>query len=412
MNDIKQPQHEATEFLVPEVTPEPASEDEAPSAELIAWIESLGEGGAERCVKAGQLMMQIGSLVVEAGKAIKTDAVGELEDFNRRAKVLAAHAEVSGFDWLNQMTRGTQILIASWLRFARGNQAVLVFRHRKAKQEYQAAMTGISEAIQLIDDALERFPHVPELVEARSGFQQAVYFNQQLLAYIAALEKNCDVEALLLEGRVRQYLDGVRALASEMRRLSDGMLGSGSDDSELLSLSARLSTMADTFEERAEAIEEIDRVRDVYLPPGGDKIFVIHGHAEDKWRELRDLLEDKLGLKGRVIVLKEEASRSETVLQKYEKYAKQCCFAFALMTPDDQVRTQDAAYRQARPNVLFEIGWFFGRLGPSRLCILKRSGSEVPSDLDGVVTLEFDKDVGEKFLKIEDELKAAGVIAP
>jgi len=189
------------------------------------------------------------------------------------------------------------------------------------------------------------------------------------------------------------------------------MLGSGSDDSELLALSSQSAALADTIEERAEAIEEIERSRDIYLPPGGDKVFIIHGHAEDKWRELRDLLEDKLGLKGRVVVLKEEASQTKTVIQKFEEHAKQCCYGFALLTPDDKVKKQDEAYRQARPNVIFEIGWFYGRFGPSRLCILKRAGTEIPSDLGGMVTLEFNEAVSEEFLRIKQELVAADVIA-
>ena len=189
------------------------------------------------------------------------------------------------------------------------------------------------------------------------------------------------------------------------------MLAVGSDDAELLALSAKTTIWADTLEERAEAIEEIDRSRHIYLPPAGDKVFIIHGHAEDKWRELRDLLEDKLGLEGRVVVLREEASQSKVVIEKFEEHAKQCCYGFALVTPDDKVKKQDTAYRQARPNVLFEIGWFYGRLGPSRLCILKRAGTEIPSDLSGVVTLEFDTAVSEDYLQIKQELELAGVVA-
>ncbi len=374
-------------------------------------LASLGSGGAERCIKAGQLLLQIGALIDEAGRAVENVAIGKIEDLNRRAKVLAAHAEVLNFDWLNELARGGQILVASYLHFTRGGLAVKAFRHHLAKEEFRAAINGISEALELLDRGTGNLPRAPEYARGREIFQQVAYSNRQLQTFIAVLEKNCDVDSLLLLGQVREYAVGVRTFASELRRLSDGMLASGRDDTELLALSSKCDTMANMMEERAEAIEEIDKSRDIYLPPGGEKVFVIHGHAEDKWRELRDLLEDKLGLKGRVIVLKEEASRSETVIQKFEKHAKQCCYGFALVTPDDEVKKQDAAYRQARPNVIFEIGWFYGHLGPSRLCILKRAGTEIPSDLGGVVTLEFDKAVGEVFLQIEQELEVAGIIA-
>jgi predicted nucleotide-binding protein len=61
--------------------------------------------------------------------------------------------------------------------------------------------------------------------------------------------------------------------------------------------------------------------------------------------------------------------------------------------------------------VLFEIGWFYGRYGPRRLCILKKGkDTPLPSDLGGVLTLEFTTSVEEKYLRLQQELKAAGVI--
>ena len=198
-------------------------------------------------------------------------------------------------------------MIASYLRFARGNQAVQVFRHQRAKQEYQAAITGISGSLELLDRALHKFPQLPEFGAAKVNYQQGIYINRQVQTFIVALDKNCDIDALLLQGRIREYLAGVRALAGEFRRMGDGMLAVGSDDAELLALSAK--TLMGRHGRRAgRTIEEIDRSRHIYLPPAGDKVFIIHGHAEDKWRELRDLLEDKLGLEGRVVVLREEAS--------------------------------------------------------------------------------------------------------
>lgn len=411
MSDTEKERDEASQSPVTNPPSEPADQTGETSPEMMAWLESLGPDGTDRFVKGSQLMVEMGTLVMNASKALETNALGELEGFDRRAKVLAARAEVSGFDWLSELMRGSQILIACYLSFVRGNHAVTVFRHQRAKQEFQAAAQGIRNSLELFDKALKGFPAVPELTEAKGSFQQAMYFNQQWQTFVAAFEKICDVDELLLQGRVREYLTGVRTLANELRRLSDGMLGAGYDDPELLALSGKMTAMADTIEERADTIEEIERTRDVYLPPGGDKIFIIHGHAEDKWRELRDLLEDRLGMKGRVIVLKEEASQSKAVISKFEEHAKQCCYGFALVTPDDTVKKQATAYRQARPNVIFEIGWFYGRFGPTRLCILKKTGTEIPSDLAGVVTLEFDRDVEEKFIRIKQELETARVIA-
>lgn len=409
MDDIRQDGETSKLPVIGEV-PESGKPPSEVSAELKALMDSLGKDGAKQFENAGTLMSEMGALMTKAGTAMKANAVGELEDFNRRAKVLAAHAEVAEFQWIREYIRGSQILIDSFLHYARGNRAVAVFRHKRAKQEFQMSINGIRGSLQILEGALQKMPQVPEFVEVKTMLQWALKIYQNLLTFIISLEKNCDVEMLLLQGRVTEYIDGVRKLAGELRRVGDDMLSSRSEGAAILELSAEICTLADTIEERAEAIEEIDRSREIYLPPGGDKIFVIHGHAEDKWRELRDLLEDKLGLTGRVIVLKEEVSRSETVIQKFEKYAKNCCYGFAIITPDDEVKKKDAEYRQARPNVIFETGWFFGRFGANRLCILKRAGTEIPSDLGGVVCLEFNKDVGEKFLEIKEELRAAGIV--
>lgn len=68
------------------------------------------------------------------------------------------------------------------------------------------------------------------------------------------------------------------------------------------------------------------------------------------------------------------------------------------------------SYSQARPNVIFELGWFYGRLGRSRVCILFQEGSKLHSDLDGVLRIQFRESVEEKLGEIEKELKAAGLL--
>ena len=67
-------------------------------------------------------------------------------------------------------------------------------------------------------------------------------------------------------------------------------------------------------------------------------------------------------------------------------------------------------YNQARPNVIFELGWFYGRLGRDRVCILYRKGTSIPSDLGGIGRGEFTDSVEEKIIEIEAELEAAGLL--
>ena len=134
----------------------------------------------------------------------------------------------------------------------------------------------------------------------------------------------------------------------------------------------------------------------------------MHGHDEAAWRALKDMLEKEFGLE--VVVLK-QASASRTVIEKFEDIAGDCSFAFALVTPDDMVKNAGSETVQARPSVLFELGWFYGRFGPSRLIVLKKGEkTQLPSDLGGIVTLVFNESVSEQYTAIRDELRNAGLI--
>lgn len=140
----------------------------------------------------------------------------------------------------------------------------------------------------------------------------------------------------------------------------------------------------------------------------GNKIFIIHGHEDLVWHELRDFLKEEFKLD--TIVLKEEPGAGETLIQKFEEFANDCCYAFALLTPDDFVGEEGPSYFQPRPNVLFELGWFYGRFGRDRVCIVKKAETKMPSDLGGILSIDFRDNVSEGFFKIQKELKRVGVI--
>lgn len=139
-------------------------------------------------------------------------------------------------------------------------------------------------------------------------------------------------------------------------------------------------------------------------------IFIIHGHNEAKRRELVTLLKDNFSLNP--IVLSDKPDQGMTIIEKFEKYASDCSYAFALFTPDDIVTNGDTQYFQARPNVIFELGWFYSNLGRSRVCILDQASeqSKIFSDLQGVLRMQFNENVSEKYMEIERELKSLGII--
>lgn len=373
-----------------------------------AWVETLGPEGAQIATQAGALLSAVGQLMQETGVAAEAGLVAPLEELERRAKIFKAQSAAVPVDWVRAMVDGAESFAGAMAHLARGNRCGMEWRHERAQHEFQLCGARITEATQLFQETIEKAPPV-EMI--RQAFGPALHMASATGSLVGVLEKQAKLDTHLLAGRVRGYVEGVRALAGELRWQSDTVLQSGAEEPVVLQLSKKFYDLGMVMTSRADAIEQSYKAEEAYLSPTGDKVFIIHGHAEAKWRELRDLLEGRLGLRGRVVVLKEESSQTRTVLEKFATIANECCFAIALVTPDDLVRKEADTYGQARPNVLFELGWFFGRYGPERTCIMKQADTPVPSDLGGVVTLEFQTSVDEQYIALEKELVSANVIA-
>jgi hypothetical protein len=142
-----------------------------------------------------------------------------------------------------------------------------------------------------------------------------------------------------------------------------------------------------------------------------NKVFIIHGHAEARWRELRDLLL-QIGVDPQVMV--EGSVGGRTYIEKFTDIARQCAFAVAIFTPDDlvQVRSTPTSpiYTQARPNAIFEVGWFAGMLGRRRVLVLCQEGVQMFSDYQGVGVLTFRNSIEEIYRRLEQELRDEEII--
>lgn len=138
-------------------------------------------------------------------------------------------------------------------------------------------------------------------------------------------------------------------------------------------------------------------------------VFIVHGHDELNLLRLQNLLREKWGLP--FVVLKDKAGKGRTVIEKFEQEALQVGYAFVFLTGEDKITVEeDEEYQQARPNALFELGWFYGRSGRDRVCILFKKGTKIHSDLEGINRIDFKDNIEEKVDDIERELKAAGLI--
>jgi predicted nucleotide-binding protein len=97
------------------------------------------------------------------------------------------------------------------------------------------------------------------------------------------------------------------------------------------------------------------------------------------------------------------------LLTKFQEEAEGASFAVILMTPDDDGGLAGGPQqKRARQNVVFELGFFIGKLGTPHVAALIVPGVEKPSDFDGICWIEFGPGTNWKN-ELARELKEAGV---
>ena len=141
--------------------------------------------------------------------------------------------------------------------------------------------------------------------------------------------------------------------------------------------------------------------------PVSNRVFVVIGRDEAATQTMARHIEG-LGLEP--IILREQPSEGRTVIEKFEEYA-QVGFAVVLCTPDDVgalESEQDNLKPRPRQNVVFELGFFLGKIGRNRVCVLFKEGVDMPSDYAGVIYIQMD-DFGGWRMKLAKEMKAAGL---
>jgi CheY-like chemotaxis protein len=148
-------------------------------------------------------------------------------------------------------------------------------------------------------------------------------------------------------------------------------------------------------------IRKIEGVLGIEQTKRFPKSFIVHGHDEAAKLELKNYLQNTLGLP-EPIILHEQPSMGRTIIEKFEDYSADAQLAFVLLTPDDKIASSDASNdvkRQARQNVILELGFFLAKLGrlSGRVFLLHKGPIELPSDLNGVI-----------YVDIADGVKAAG----
>lgn len=150
----------------------------------------------------------------------------------------------------------------------------------------------------------------------------------------------------------------------------------------------------------ATAAEPLPLARDL------SKVFIVHGHDGEVREAVARFISEKLGFEP--VILHERPNKGRTIISKFREEAGGIGFAVVLMTPDDLGKAKDAAdlMPRARQNVVFELGFFIGSLGPGNVAAIVKGDLERPSDFDGVVYISFDSE--DWRTKLGRELEEAG----
>lgn len=129
------------------------------------------------------------------------------------------------------------------------------------------------------------------------------------------------------------------------------------------------------------------------------KVFIVHGH-DDGMKEGVARFLSAIGFDP--IILHEQPNKGRTIIHKFREVAQTAGFAVVLLSPDDETT---AGQRRARQNVILELGFFLGALGPDRVAALKKGDVETPSDFDGVIYTAYE---GNWKSALATELQAVG----
>ncbi len=159
----------------------------------------------------------------------------------------------------------------------------------------------------------------------------------------------------------------------------------------------------DSFNELFDVINFV--IQNKKLPKKKPEIFIVHGHNHLLKYELKNYLQNNLKL-NEPKILDEQPSQGRTVIEKFEYYAESINLVFVLLTPDDLVKVSDSEdYLQPRPNVLFELGYFYGKLNRQSVILISTNKIKLPTDISGIIYFDATNGINSIGEKIRIEIQ-------
>lgn len=256
------------------------------------------------------------------------------------------------------------------------------------------------KSLTLLRKALERLPSVAQQDRYSAGHHQKWEHGARKAITFAFGEKSQYLEDF--DSALSRYSN-----ESETAAFTKGDKFNDAVPKITVLLEIMIEDIEEYWEEDTPTLKTTDPAKESSGPPQGKNVFIIHGHDTGAKEEVARFI-SKLGLNP--IILHEHASQGKTVIEKFEQHAD-VSYAIALLTPDDiGASNADREHLRSRPrqNVLFEFGYFIGKLGRQFVCGLVKGDVEIPSDYSGVLYINFNA-FGAWKLELVKELRAAGL---
>jgi predicted nucleotide-binding protein len=136
--------------------------------------------------------------------------------------------------------------------------------------------------------------------------------------------------------------------------------------------------------------------------PLSSGLFVAHGVSSPASESVRRFLRD-LGI--HLLALPATPQGNKSLVGTLEQ-GPGASFAVILLNPEDAAAL--ATPGACRPAITFQLGYFVGRLGLPRVCVLCEGGSDVFHDEHGILCLPLDPANG-WHLQLARHLKRAGI---
>ncbi|MYE88678.1 DNA-binding protein [Candidatus Poribacteria bacterium] len=260
------------------------------------------------------------------------------------------------------------------------------------EEAYQKIQVQIEKGQQLRDQRLDyRLDSYEELEEARTESKKWSRYNEILFTRLfdkTSITENDYINFAELKPR-DQVRGGGRFPPSFAAYVGSYRKGMGSSINSLEQIRACLE-LYDEPSEAPQRTSSNEEVSDMVQPTFGEEVFIVHGRDEEAKVTVARFVEH-LGIEA--IILDEQVNEGQTIPEKFEEHANRVGFAIILLTPDDVGASRNERENlkpRARQNVVLELGYFWGKLGRKRLCVLYKEGVELPSDIRGIVYVPMD----------------------